>query len=473
MEDFGARDAAPADLCRQKVTECDIFVGIVGPRYGSCPPDADVSFTELECDTAAKKGMPRLLFVTADDFPVPSNIRESDETHKKLEAFRRRTLDYRGTAFFSSEQDLATKVVSALHNLQPWPSGFQAYCVPVFARPEGHTEKLGDVQITAYGSPRPYQVDITLTLMTHVTNRIDIATMCVDVALSSERQGRLNQGRLVATNQIVFEAVRLDQADLLGDEVLTISGVRASARGLDPRYVKGLLEITDRTVENRILFSTPLVLAMIPGKIAFSAERARNDIAVHVGTSPGDARVRSFSIVFAGSFPGAFKTREEEATPGCHLADHGTVLYIYPGILPHAVRSAFRLFATVRDLPAPGAGTAESAERAALVRTDFGGSPGPRLDAPARLLWEGRTPMVEVEQAGAAWEVVRTVPDSATLRFGFSIVGPERTDQVWLRPHGGFAPFYSLAAAHHASGTLPIPRFVTMQIRDDGDLTLD
>jgi hypothetical protein len=114
--------------------------------------------------------VPRLLFVTTDDFPVPSNIRESDETHKKLKAFRRRVLDYRGTVFISSAQELAIKVATAFHNLRPGPSSFQAYCVPAFARAEGLPEKLGDVQITAYGSPRPHQVDLALTLTTHITN---------------------------------------------------------------------------------------------------------------------------------------------------------------------------------------------------------------------------------------------------------------------------------------------------------------
>ena len=30
MEDFGAVDAAPADLCRRKVAESDVFVGLAG-----------------------------------------------------------------------------------------------------------------------------------------------------------------------------------------------------------------------------------------------------------------------------------------------------------------------------------------------------------------------------------------------------------------------------------------------------------
>ncbi len=48
MEDFGARDSQSDDFCRQKVNECDIFVGIIGPDYGSCPPGSNKSFTERE-----------------------------------------------------------------------------------------------------------------------------------------------------------------------------------------------------------------------------------------------------------------------------------------------------------------------------------------------------------------------------------------------------------------------------------------
>lgn len=40
MEDFGARDRDSKELCRIKAAECDLFVGIAGQRYGSCPTGA-------------------------------------------------------------------------------------------------------------------------------------------------------------------------------------------------------------------------------------------------------------------------------------------------------------------------------------------------------------------------------------------------------------------------------------------------
>jgi Domain of unknown function (DUF4062) len=38
MEDFGSIDEAPDDFCRTKVGECDLFVCIAGPLYGSRSP---------------------------------------------------------------------------------------------------------------------------------------------------------------------------------------------------------------------------------------------------------------------------------------------------------------------------------------------------------------------------------------------------------------------------------------------------
>jgi hypothetical protein len=46
MEDFGARNWEVDAFCRAKVTECDLFVGIVGHLYDNCPEVDEQSYAE-------------------------------------------------------------------------------------------------------------------------------------------------------------------------------------------------------------------------------------------------------------------------------------------------------------------------------------------------------------------------------------------------------------------------------------------
>ena len=90
MEDFGARDAMPNEFCRRKVTECDVFVDIVGHCYGSIPKGSDKSYTEQEYDAAVATEKPRLMFLAPGDFPLPTHLIEPDEKWAKQRAFRDR-----------------------------------------------------------------------------------------------------------------------------------------------------------------------------------------------------------------------------------------------------------------------------------------------------------------------------------------------------------------------------------------------
>lgn len=76
MEDWGANAEHPADLCDGKLRSCQVYVGILGHRYGSLVPPSlvppglarfgqEFSYTELEYENARRLGLPRLVYLLA------------------------------------------------------------------------------------------------------------------------------------------------------------------------------------------------------------------------------------------------------------------------------------------------------------------------------------------------------------------------------------------------------------------------
>ncbi len=123
MEDFGARDAPPIEVCLKRVRSADIFVGLVGQRYGSCPPGSETSYTEAEYGAAEEAGMPTLMFVASETFLVPAHLIESDEMRKRLGAFREHVLSRPTTKFFDSPAELGVFVSQSIHNHEKTVAG--------------------------------------------------------------------------------------------------------------------------------------------------------------------------------------------------------------------------------------------------------------------------------------------------------------------------------------------------------------
>ncbi len=109
MEDFGARTIPTAEFCEDAVKSCDIFVGIVGQRYGSCPGNSKLSFSEIEYSAAVAAGLPTLMFMAGEEFPVPAKLIEPDEQRERLQYFRRRVLGSTPVSSFDTEASLTAE----------------------------------------------------------------------------------------------------------------------------------------------------------------------------------------------------------------------------------------------------------------------------------------------------------------------------------------------------------------------------
>jgi hypothetical protein len=94
MADFPAADQAPAELCRERVRGCQVYVGVLGTRYGSPVQDMPkVSYTELEFQAATEAGLDRLVFLLdsdAVDLAIPPSSLMDHKFGSRQEAFRRR-----------------------------------------------------------------------------------------------------------------------------------------------------------------------------------------------------------------------------------------------------------------------------------------------------------------------------------------------------------------------------------------------
>jgi hypothetical protein len=122
MELFGSHDPDATATSLAELERCNIYLGIIGHRYGQIASDGKRSITECEYDRAferSQRGRMRLLVYLADEHsaPVPDALREEDHLHQKQVDFRKRLRLRHKPQVFKSPSDLALWVAADINRI--------------------------------------------------------------------------------------------------------------------------------------------------------------------------------------------------------------------------------------------------------------------------------------------------------------------------------------------------------------------
>jgi nucleoside 2-deoxyribosyltransferase len=110
MELFTSGDESQMDVIKQWIDESDVYLLILGGRYGSIEPKSGKSYTQLEYEYALSKEKPLFSCVIKDsalEIRVKAHGREVIETHEpqKLKEFRELVLS-KMSRFWEDAKDI-------------------------------------------------------------------------------------------------------------------------------------------------------------------------------------------------------------------------------------------------------------------------------------------------------------------------------------------------------------------------------
>ena len=142
---FPPADREPADYCRAMVARADVYVGIIGLRYGAPVPDRPgTSYTELEFEAATRCGMPRLVFMLREDAPSLPPVSQPADHRARQQAFRHRVQESGLTvAWVATPAELEARLSEALAELRgerAGAAGAPAAPRPALGAPAGRPE---------------------------------------------------------------------------------------------------------------------------------------------------------------------------------------------------------------------------------------------------------------------------------------------------------------------------------------------
>jgi len=111
MEIFGARSAEPLQTCVDEVMKCEVFIGIIGMRYGSVDEKTAKSFVRVEHETALEKNLYLLIYLIDEEkAQISPKFVDVGESASKLRDFKELLRKKHTIETFQSPEDLGNKV---------------------------------------------------------------------------------------------------------------------------------------------------------------------------------------------------------------------------------------------------------------------------------------------------------------------------------------------------------------------------
>jgi len=119
MENFGSNKRRAIETCLKEVEDCDIYVGIIGYRYGSIDEDSLKSFTQLEYEEAKRLNKEILIYLMHEralTFPV---FVDTGESADRLKKFKETLLSEHTVSHFKESEELTLKIYNDVKKLIP------------------------------------------------------------------------------------------------------------------------------------------------------------------------------------------------------------------------------------------------------------------------------------------------------------------------------------------------------------------
>jgi tetratricopeptide (TPR) repeat protein len=224
MEIFGAHDEEPTQASLDELEKCDVLVGVYAYRYGTVPNDSKVSVTEQEYLHATSK-IPILVFVVDENHPWPP--KSMDKNLKKIRTFKSKATKEHTPEYFTSPDNLASKVVASVGRLAKKLS----------------PKLTPDYQIPISASPKP--TGNTLPKQEYFFGRVEeLKTIAAALSPESRTWGALIDGPGgIGKTALAIRAAHLAPYDLYERKIF----ITAKVRDLTPEGEKKLTDFTRPT----------------------------------------------------------------------------------------------------------------------------------------------------------------------------------------------------------------------------------